>query len=119
VADLTDLYYQSDEGVVLHVHVQPGAGRSAVVGRHGDALKVRVAAPPVEGRANEATQALLAEALGLDRSDVELTSGTTSRSKRFRLRGVDAAEVDKRLRVALEGANMPEGGSTGRRSTAR
>jgi hypothetical protein len=119
VADLSDLYDESDEGVVLHVHVQPGAGRSAVVGRHGDALKVRVAAPPVEGRANEATQALLAEALGVDRADVELTSGTTSRSKRFRLRGVDAAEVDKRLRVALEGANTPEGGSAGRRSTAR
>ncbi|MGH9041422.1 MAG: DUF167 domain-containing protein, partial [Acidimicrobiia bacterium] len=98
MADLSDLYSETEDGVVLHVHVQPGAGRSAVVGRHGDALKVRVAAPPVEGRANEATEALLAEALGVDRADVELTGGATSRTKRYRLRGVDVAEFDKRLR---------------------
>jgi hypothetical protein len=112
---MSDLYDESEEGVILNVHVQPGAGRSVVVGRHGDALKVRVAAPPVEGRANEATQALLAEALGVAPGDVELTSGATSRSKRFRLRGVDAAEVDKRLRVALEDAKSPDGGPAGRR----
>ncbi|MGH9039851.1 MAG: DUF167 domain-containing protein [Acidimicrobiia bacterium] len=115
MADLTDLYDETDDGVLLQVHVQPGAGRSAVVGRHGDALKVRVAAPPVEGRANEATEALLAEALGLDRADVELTSGATSRSKRYRLRNIDAEEFDKRLRVALDAANAPEGGTGGRR----
>lgn len=114
MAELSDLYDETDDGVVLHVHVQPGAGRSAVVGRHGDALKVRVAAPPVEGRANDATRVLLAEALGLPPSDVELSGGTTSRSKRFRLAGVDAAEVDKRLRVALEGARPPDGGTPGR-----
>ena len=100
--DVSDLYEVGGDGVVLHVHVQPGAGRSAVVGRHGDALKVRVAAPPVEGRANEATRALLAEALGVAGGDVELTSGESSRSKRFRVRGVEPEDFDKRLRVALE-----------------
>ena len=119
MADLSDLYDETEDGVVLHVHVQPGAGRSAVVGRHGDALKVRVAAPPVEGRANEATEALLAEALGVARSDLELTSGATSRSKRYKLRGIDATEVDKRLRVALEGSRTPEGGGGGKRPTLK
>ncbi|MGH9004761.1 MAG: DUF167 domain-containing protein [Acidimicrobiia bacterium] len=119
MADLSDLYSETEDGVVLHVHVQPGAGRSAVVGRHGDALKVRVAAPPVEGRANEATEALLAEALGVDRADVELTGGATSRTKRYRLRGVDAAEFDKRLRVALEKAKAPDGGAAGKRPPLR
>src|SRR5256714_8605523 len=100
---MSDLYDDSPDGIVLRIHVQPGAGRSAVVGRHGNALKVRVAAPPVEGRANEATRALLAEALGLAADDVELTSGASSRAKRFRLRGLDPEEADKRLRVAVEG----------------
>jgi uncharacterized protein len=112
VSETSDLYDDSPEGVVLRVHVQPGAGRSAVVGRHGDALKVRVAAPPVEGRANEATRALLAEALGVPEGDVDLTSGQSSRTKRFRLKGLDAEEADKRLRVALGEAR----GSAGRSS---
>jgi len=113
VSETSDLYDDSPEGVILRVHVQPGAGRSAVVGRHGDALKVRVAAPPVEGRANEATRALLAEALGVPDADVDLTSGQSSRTKRFRLKGLDAEEADKRLRVALDGAR-PAGGRPGR-----
>jgi uncharacterized protein len=109
VSESSDLYDDGPEGVVLRVHVQPGAGRSAVVGRHGDALKVRVAAPPVEGRANEATRALLAEALGVPEADVEMTSGESSRAKRFRLKGVDAEEADKRLRVALGEARPSSG----------
>lgn len=99
--ETSDLYDLGTDGVVLHVHVQPGAGRSAVVGRHGDAVKVRVAAPPVGGRANEATRDILAEALGLTPDEVELRSGATSRTKRFRLVGVDGADADRRLRVAL------------------
>ena len=114
MSEMSDLYDDSPEGIVLRVHVQPGAGRSAIVGRHGDALKLRVAAPPVEGRANEAARALLAEALGVPESDVELTSGQSSRAKRFRLRGLDAEEADKRLRVALD-EGKPAGGGSGRR----
>jgi uncharacterized protein (TIGR00251 family) len=115
VTEVSDLYDDSPEGIVLRVHVQPGAGRSAVVGRHGDALKVRVAAPPIEGRANDATRALLSEALGLPESDVELTSGQSSRAKRFRLNGLDSEEGEKRLRVALDEAKTGDGrGARGR-----
>jgi uncharacterized protein (TIGR00251 family) len=104
VSEVSDLYDDSPEGIVLRVHTQPGAGRSAVVGRHGDALKVRVAAPPVEGRANEAARALLADTFGIPATDIELTSGQSSRSKRFRMGGLDAEEAEKRLRVALDEA---------------
>ena len=114
MSETHDLYDDNPDGVVLRVHVQPGAGRSAVVGRHGDALKVRVAAPPVEGRANEATRSLLAGALALPEADVELTSGQSSRAKRFRLKGLDAEEADKRLRVALEEAKAADGPPTRR-----
>lgn len=93
-----DLFRVDGDDVVLHVHVQPGAGRSAVVGRHGAALKVRIAAPPEGGRANTASADLLAETFGLKTGQVELVSGPSSRAKQFKLAGVD---VDA-FRVQLE-----------------
>ena len=108
MTEVSDLYDDSPEGIILRIHVQPGAGRSAVVGRHGDALKVRVAAPPVEGRANEAARRLVAEALGVSESDVELISGQSSRTKRVRLNGLDAEEGEKRIRVALDDAKAAD-----------
>jgi uncharacterized protein (TIGR00251 family) len=95
VDDLFDVL--GDDGVVLRLHVQPGAGRTAVVGRHGDALKVRVAAPPEGGRANEAVTALVATTFGVDGKQVELTSGASSRSKRVKISGVDVEEVRRLL----------------------
>jgi len=68
-------------GWMLTVHVQPNAKRSEIGGLHGDALKVRVAAPPTEGRANEALVAVLAEALGVPRQRVSVVKGTASRRK--------------------------------------
>ena len=102
---LSDLYDVEDGAVVVHVHVQPGAGRSAVVGRHGESLKIRVAAPPVEGRANEAAGALLAEALEVPAGAVELVSGHKSRVKRFRIQGITAEEIEVQLRNVLDSAD--------------
>ncbi len=99
-----DLYDISDDDVVLRVHAQPGSGKSAVLGRHGGALKVKVAAPPVDGRANVALAELLAHTFGLERAEVELVSGQTSRSKRFRLHGVAPEVVDAALGKVLGGA---------------
>lgn len=111
MSSVSDLFDVADDGVIVRVHVQPGAGRTAVVGRHGDAVKVRVAAPPQEGRATDAAAALLAETLGAAASAVELASGPKSRSKRFRVRGVDPEDVEQRLRVALDDAAAPAGQS--------
>src|SRR4051812_39094281 len=85
VQDLFDV--PTEQTVVLRLHVQPGAGRTAVSGVHGDALKVRVAAPPDKGRANDACRDLVAELADVKPSAVELTSGATSRSKRFTITG--------------------------------
>lgn len=110
--DVSDLYRtEGDDAVVLHLHVQPAAGRSAVVGRHGSALKVRVAAAPEGGRANEACAALLAETFGITTADVELAGGGTSRTKSFRLRGLDLDEFPRRLERAM----APGGKRSGRR----
>jgi len=88
--------------VVLHVHVQPGAGRTAVVGRHGNALKVRVAAPPQAGRANDASAALLAETFGVGAAQVELVGGASSREKRFRISGIELDGFRRRLEQVVE-----------------
>ena len=109
--DVSDLYRtEGDDAVVLSVHVQPGAGRSAVVGRHGTSLKVRVAAAPAQGRANQATAALLAETFGVKASDVELVGGETSRSKQFRIGALDPDEFERQLEQAVSGSGTTAGG---------
>ena len=107
---IDDLYTTGDDGsVTLSVHASPGAGRSSVVGRHGQALKVRVAAPPEGGRANQALTALLAEEFGVPESAVELISGPGSRSKRFKLTGVDPEEFRRALERVVGGGNAGPG----------
>lgn len=86
-----------DGGLILTVHVQPGAAHTGIAGIHGDALKVRLRAPPVDGRANEALLGYLGEALGLPRRNLDLVSGQTSRRKRVRVAG---ASVDALLALA-------------------
>jgi len=68
-------------GWTLAVHAQPGAKRSAVTGLHGDRLKIRIAAPALDGRANDALTVFIAERLGIPRSRVTLTRGAQSRQK--------------------------------------
>ena len=70
------------DDVIVSLHIQPGAKKTVVVGPHGDALKIRLAAPPVDGKANAALLAFIAEKVGTGRTAVELISGQTSRAKR-------------------------------------
>jgi uncharacterized protein (TIGR00251 family) len=86
-----------DRGVTLRLHIQPGAKKTEVVGMHGDALKIRLAAPPVDGKANACLLTFLAETLGVAKSAVRLVSGDTSRAKRVHVSGVAAAEAEARL----------------------
>ena len=74
----------------LAVHVQPGAKKSGVVGEHGDALKIRLAAPPVDGKANAALIEFLATRLGIARAQVTLKSGQSSRRKVLEIDGAPA-----------------------------
>ena len=74
-----------DDAIELRLHVQPGAKRTEVAGVHGDALKVRLAAPPVEGRANEALLRFLAESFGVALQQVTLLRGLASRHKVVRI----------------------------------
>jgi len=105
-----DLFDMNKEGsVVLRIHVQPGAGRTAIVGRHGDALKVRVAAPPSGGRANEACADLVAEILGIKSSQVTLSGGESSRQKKLTVSGIEPDEVSRLLAEAMSLAESKPG----------
>jgi uncharacterized protein (TIGR00251 family) len=79
--------WRRDEGgaLVLALHVQPGAARTAVAGVHGDALKIRLAAPPVDGKANAELLRFLAQAFGVARRNVELLRGAKARAKLVRI----------------------------------
>jgi uncharacterized protein (TIGR00251 family) len=84
-------------GAVLELLVQPRASRSRVVGEHDGRLKIQLAAPPVDGEANAALLAFLADALHVKRADVALLAGETGRRKRVRIAGVTAASASAAL----------------------
>lgn len=96
-ADLPAWLRESGDGVGLTLHVQPGAARTGVAGEHGDALKVRLAAPPIEGRANDCLLAFLADRLQVPRSALMLRSGQTGRRKVVVVAGLAADVVLGRL----------------------
>ncbi|HEY7563083.1 MAG TPA: DUF167 domain-containing protein [Gaiellaceae bacterium] len=81
----------------VEVTVSPGAARSELVGRHGNGWRARVAAPPERGRANDALVELLAQALGVRADQVSVVAGRRTRRKLVEVRGLAAAEVDRRL----------------------
>ena len=89
------------DGSLLRLHIQPRASHPGPAGRHGEDLKLRVAAPPVAGRANREVVRQVAAMLGLPRSRVRLLSGQGGRRKRVLLEGIEPAEAEKRLRPHL------------------
>jgi uncharacterized protein len=90
---------ETAEGVTLAVRAQPGAKKTAIAGVYGEGaaaqLKIAVHAPPIEGRANEALIAFLAEHFSLPRRNIVLVSGEFSRSKVFLLRGIEIGRVSE------------------------
>ena len=86
-----------EQSTRLRLRVSPGSRRNEVVGRHGDAWKVRISAPPEHGRANDAVVQLLADRLDVPRRDVTLVSGHGAPDKIVELNGLDLAEAERRL----------------------
>ena len=84
-------------GAVLNLRIVPRAAKNAIQGEHGDALKIRLCAPPVDGAANAALVEFLAETFALPRARVQLLSGATSRTKRVLLAGMVADEIRTKL----------------------
>jgi len=88
-------------GIVIRVHLQPKASREEVVGLHGDAVKIRVLAPPSGGKANEALRQFIAARCGIPVGGVEILAGQTSRHKVLRLVGISKEEVERCLGLVL------------------
>jgi uncharacterized protein (TIGR00251 family) len=86
-------YTEADGALTFAVRVVPRASRSEVVGEHDGALRVRVAAPPVEGAANEELRRTLARALGVPARAVEITGGHTGKTKQVRVRGANRHQL--------------------------
>lgn len=89
---------ETAEGVILNVRAQPRSSKAGIEGLLGDAVKVRVRCAPVDGKANKELVETLADEFGLAKSAVVFKSGETSKQKRLLLRGVSAADVERRLR---------------------
>ena len=89
---------RSGNALTLTLHIQPAAKKTEVAGEHGDALKIRLAAPPVDGKANAALLEFIADKLGVAKSAVTLKSGQTSRRK-----VVEVGEMSEDLAVKLLG----------------
>ena len=92
---------ETKEGVQFAVRVVPGASKNEAAGIQDGALKVRLTAPPVEGKANRACVAFLADLLGLRRPALSITSGEKSRKKTITVGGLTAAELQSRLQKIM------------------
>jgi uncharacterized protein (TIGR00251 family) len=86
-----------DAGAYLAVRVQPRASRTRLAGLHGEAVKVQLTTPPVEGRANAACIALFSELLGVPRSAIEVQRGAASRDKVLLFHGITCIDLATRL----------------------
>ena len=77
----------TEDGILLNIHVQPRASKNQICGLQGEALKIRLTSPPVDGAANKLCREFLANLFGVAKSYVQIVSGETSRHKRIRISG--------------------------------
>ena len=95
---------QTAQGLTFTVKVQPRARKNAITGTVGDALKLALTAPPVEGKANEAVISFFAKFFDIPRSSITIASGATSRLKIIRISGASRQTLERRLR---ESGDLP------------
>ncbi len=99
--------HDTTDGVSFAVKVHPRARKNAVTGKLGDAIKISITSPPLDGKANDACIGLLADSLDLPRSSVTIASGHNSRNKVIRVNGISAQELRQRLAAAMPTLSSP------------
>ncbi len=90
-----------EAAITVKTHLLPRASRDEICGLHGDAIKVKVTAPPVEGKANKALERFIAKKLHLAASQIEIKAGQRSREKILRISGISRAEVEQAFGCTL------------------
>lgn len=88
---------QTKDGTLLHLHIQPKASKSEVAGVHGDRLKIRLKAPPVDGKANAELIKFLSKLLSVAKNQIEIISGHASRQKTVKIHGITSEKVTSSL----------------------
>lgn len=94
----------SKEGLILKIKVEPRSSRAGIAGPYGDALKVKLTSPPVEGKANEELIEILAKEFRIRKKDIEIISGRTSKNKVVRLSGAEYNTLKRSVLQAIKGS---------------
>lgn len=87
----------SPEGCIVELHIQPQARKNEIIGLYNDKLKVKISAPPIDGKANQFLIEFLAEVLNVSKSSIRLLKGESSRQKQFLIRGLPPSQVEEAL----------------------
>jgi uncharacterized protein len=93
------MFRQMDEGVEISLYIQPGASKSEIKGAYNDQLKIKIKAPPVDGKANEAVIEFLSKLLDLPKRQIEFRKGEKSREKKVFVRGISIEEIRQKLKI--------------------
>jgi uncharacterized protein (TIGR00251 family) len=88
---------ETSDGIVIQLHVIPNASKTEIVGTHGEALKIKIKAPPVDGKANQAIVSFFSEFLNVAKSKIEILRGDKSKTKSLLIRGIGLTELKGRF----------------------
>lgn len=99
---MTAFYSLKNNGLHLHLHIQPRASRTAIVGLHGDRLKIALHSPPVDGKANAELQQFMAKTLKVSKSSVQIISGDSSKQKELFIQTDDTEAIIQKIQEIIE-----------------
>ncbi len=99
----TPFLKQSRDAVLVEIHVQPQASKTEIVGLHGDRLKIRVQAPPVDGAANQAICEFFSSLLGCAKQNIQISKGESSRQKTINIGGLPISQVQSKILSSFKG----------------
>jgi uncharacterized protein (TIGR00251 family) len=90
-----DFIKETKDGILLKIHAHPGSKKNEICGLHGDSLKIKIKAPPVDGEANKSCGEFLSDILNIPQANIIIKSGVTSRNKTFLIKGITREEAQK------------------------